>query len=207
MINFLTEGGTFMWIILGASVFAGAIIVEKTIQLKSYKYKPTFFNDIINYVRQSDFSAAKLLCHGTSHPLAKVISIILKTENFEKVAVESEINKEIQKLIPRIQKHTTYLNMIGNVATLLGLIGTIQGLIASFSSLQGSSSASKAELLAAGISIAMNTTMFGLIVAIPCIVAYTIISNKESDIMQKYNETLTELFHIIEHEFVILPKK
>lgn len=116
--------------------------------------------------------------------------------------MESEISKEVQKLTPRIQKHTNYLHMIGNIATLLGLIGTIKGLIMSFSSLQSSSAASKAELLAAGISTAMNTTAFGLIIAIPCIVAYTILVNMETDIMQKYNETLTEISHIIDFEIL-----
>jgi len=203
MIEFLNEGGAFMYIILAVSVVAVAIMIEKFYLLYFfYKPKQTFFDDVIKYVRQGDFSAAKLLCSGTNHPLAKIVAIILQNYNYSKEAMESEINKEVQKLMPRIQKHSSYLNMIGNVATLLGLIGTIKGLIVSFTSLQSSSAASKAELLAAGISTAMNTTAFGLIVAIPCIIAYTIIINNETNIMQSYNETLTEIVHIIDFEIM-----
>lgn len=200
MIEFIQEGGTFMYIILAVSVVAVAIMIEKFYLLYFfYKPKQTFFDDIVSYVRKGDLPAAKLLCSGTNHPLAKVVAVMLN-KNYSKEALESEIGKEIQKLTPRIQKHTNYLHMIGNIATLLGLIGTIQGLIMSFSSLQGSSSASKAELLATGISTAMNTTAFGLIIAIPCIVAYTIITTNETNIMQKYNETLTEIMHIMEFD-------
>ena len=87
--------------------------------------------------------------------------------------------------------------MIGNVATLLGLLGTIQGLIQSFSSLAALDAASKATALANGISTAMNTTALGLIVAIPCIVSFTILSNKERAILQKYDEVLSEVIHIV----------
>lgn len=201
MIDFLNEGGTFMWVIMTTSIFALAITVEKIYFLFFY-YKPrgTFFKDILKHVKQNDLPAAKLLCSGTNHPLAKVISIILNNHKNSKAAMESEINKEIQKLLPRIQRHTSYLHMIGNVATLLGLIGTIQGLIVSFSSLQGSGAADKSAKLAAGISTAMNTTALGLIIAIPCIVAFTIFVNNETGILQQYNETITEAIHVLDFE-------
>lgn len=201
MLEFLNNGGPFMWIIMATSIFAIAIMIEKIYFLFFY-YKPkdTFFQDVIKHVRKNDLPAAKLLCSGTSHPLAKVISIILNNYNTSKEAMESEINKEVQKLIPRVQKHTSYLHMIGNVSTLLGLIGTIQGLIISFSSLKGDGAANKSEMLAAGISTAMNTTALGLIIAIPCIIAFTIFVNNETSIMQKYNEIITETVHVLEFE-------
>jgi len=91
--------------------------------------------------------------------------------------------------------------MIANVATLVGLLGTIQGLIIAFSSLATADPANKAELLANGISTAMNTTAFGLIVAVPCIIAYTVLSNKENDIIQEYERTINEILHIMTHDW------
>ncbi|MBN2693617.1 MotA/TolQ/ExbB proton channel family protein [bacterium] len=203
MLDFIRDGGPFMWVILSTSFFAIAIMFEKIYSIFFY-YKPkvTFFNDVLKHVRQKDLAAAKLLCSGTSHPLAKIIAVILNNYNKQKEAMESEIAKEVQKLVPKIQKHTSYLHMIGNVATLLGLIGTIQGLILSFSSLQGSGAANKSEMLASGISTAMNTTALGLVIAIPCIIAFTIFVNNETDIMQKYNEIITETVHVLEFETV-----
>jgi len=201
MLHFLNSGGPFMWVIMSVSIFAIAIMIEKIYFLFFY-YKPsdTFFNDVIKHIRKDDLPAAKLLCSGTSHPLAKVISVILNNYNTSKEAMESEINKEIQKLIPKVQKHTSYLQMIGNVSTLLGLVGTIQGLILSFSSISAKGAANKSEALASGISTAMNTTALGLIIAIPCIIAFTIFVNNETSIMQRYNEIITEIVHIFEFE-------
>ncbi len=201
MLKFLNSGGPFMWVIMSVSIFAIAIMIEKIYFLFFY-YKPsiTFYKDVIKHIRKNDLPAAKLLCSGTSHPLAKVILVILNNFNTSKDAMESEINKEIQKLVPKVQKHTSYLQMIGNVSTLLGLIGTIQGLIISFSSISGKGAANKSEALARGISTAMNTTALGLIIAIPCIVAFTIFVNNETSIMQKYNEIITEIVHIFEFE-------
>ena len=96
MLEFLNSGGPFMWIIMSTSIFAIAIMIEKIYFLFFY-YKPkdTFFNDVIKHVRKNDLPAAKLLCSGTSHPLAKVISVILNNYNTSREAMESEINKEV----------------------------------------------------------------------------------------------------------------
>jgi biopolymer transport protein ExbB len=85
--------------------------------------------------------------------------------------------------------------MVGNVATLVGLLGTIQGLVLSFSSLAGADPAKKAELLASGISTAMYTTAFGLIVAIPCIVAFTYLTNVEEELLKGYDEVTSDVMH------------
>jgi len=75
----------------------------------------------------------------------------------------------------------------------------VHGLILSFTSLAGADAAAKGELLATGISTAMNTTAFGLIVAIPCLVAYAILTNKEMDILRRYEDTVNRVLFIFEH--------
>jgi len=198
MLEFLNSGGIFMYFILATSIIAFAIIVERFISLQySYQPKEKFFKSLIGYLKRNDFASAQLLCHGTNHPLAQVVSVIFKNKNSDFAAIESAVDIAVQKLIPKIQKRTSYLAMIGNVATLLGLLGTIRGLIISFQSLSSATAETKAELLASGISTAMNTTAFGLMVAIPCIVTFTLLSNKENNILEQYSATLSQVLHLI----------
>ncbi len=192
----------FMYIILGVSILAAALIFERFFVLTfCYTFKSNFFQKIIYGLKyDEDVKDALKLCRSTSHPLAATIGEVLKNVGASREVAESAAYVSIQKIIPKIQKRTNYIQMMANVATLLGLLGTIQGLIQSFSSLASADAASKAALLAKGISTAMNTTAFGLVVAIPCIVAFTILSNKEKAILQKYDEILTEVIHIVSHD-------
>ena len=89
--------------------------------------------------------------------------------------------------------------MLANVATLTGLMGTIYGLILSFTAVSGEGvpEAEKSKVLAKGISTAMNTTIFGLMVAIPTLIAYTFISNKTAKIIDELDEHLVKLINLI----------
>ena len=71
------------------------------------------------------------------------------------------------EVMPELEQRTHYLATLANVATLLGLLGTIIGLIQAFTAVAAADPSEKADLLSASISVAMNTTAFGLVVAIP----------------------------------------
>jgi Biopolymer transport proteins len=87
--------------------------------------------------------------------------------------------------------------MFANVATLLGLLGTIVGLIAAFSGVSEAAAAEKQQILASGISIAMFTTAFGLIVSIPCLVGFYLLSNRGDYLIDKLDEKALGLFNIL----------
>ncbi len=88
--------------------------------------------------------------------------------------------------------------MIANVATLLGLLGTIFGLISSFAAVAHADAADKATLLTAGISLAMNTTAFGLVAAIPCLIGYTYLIETTNELIDEINENVARLYrHIV----------
>lgn len=201
MQNFLNEGGVFMYIILGISVIALAFIMERFFALNfQYRYRESFFQKIVKKVKSNQITEAIKMCKSTSHPLAEVLLNTLKNAGREIEAIESSANITIAKVIPKIQRRTGYIQMIGNIATLIGLLGTIQGLIQSFSSLATADASEKAAQLASGISAAMNTTAFGLMVAIPCIICFTILTNKENDTLQKYDETVSEVIYLIAYK-------
>ena len=89
----------------------------------------------------------------------------------------------MMSIMPRLEKRTPYVALASSIATLLGLLGTIMGLILAFTAVANANPAEKADLLSASISVAMNTTAFGLMVAIPLLVVHAILTSKTGDII------------------------
>ncbi len=111
--------------------------------------------------------------------------------------IEQALQESILREMPLLKKRINYLSMFANVATLLGLLGTIIGLIAAFAGVAGASAAEKQQVLAAGISVAMFTTAFGLIVSIPSLVGFYLLNNRGDHIIEKMDEKSLALFNIL----------
>jgi biopolymer transport protein ExbB/TolQ len=97
--------------------------------------------------------------------------------------VEQAMEESLMEVMPRLEKRTHYLATFANIATLLGLLGTIVGLISAFTAVSTANPAEKADLLSASISVAMNTTAFGLVVAIPLLLVHTWLQTKTTEIV------------------------
>lgn len=198
LIKFYVQGGLFMHFILVAMVVGTALCIRQYLNLSlNFTVNVKFFSKVKTLIKDGRLQDAYQVCLTTSHPLSKVLAAILYNANKGPEAIDSAANIEIQKSLPDIQAGTVYINMMANVATLLGLLGTVQGLIQSFMSLQAASEAEKSFIFAQGISTAMNTTAFGLVVAIPCIIIYTYLTSKEDAIMRKYEEVISEVTHLV----------
>ena len=89
--------------------------------------------------------------------------------------------------MPRLEKRTPYLATLANIATLLGLLGTIIGLIAAFTAVADAAPTEKASMLSSSISVAMNTTAFGLISAIPLLLLHAILQTKTTEIVDSFD--------------------
>jgi biopolymer transport protein ExbB/TolQ len=122
-----------------------------------------------------------------------------ESETLDFRAIQNAVDEGTLEVIPKLKERTNYLSMLANVATLTGLMGTIYGLILSFTAVgsQGVSEADKSRLLASGIAAAMNTTIFGLMVAIPSLMIYTYISNRTSKIIDELDEHLVKLINLV----------
>jgi biopolymer transport protein ExbB/TolQ len=93
------------------------------------------------------------------------------------------MEESLMEVMPRLEKRTHYLATFANIATLLGLLGTIIGLIRAFTAVANANPAEKADMLSASISVAMNTTAFGLMVAIPLLLLHTLLQTKTTAIV------------------------
>ena len=111
--------------------------------------------------------------------------------------VQAAMDEAALKELPRIEKRTGYLSMLGNIATLVGLLGTILGLIHSFAGVAGVDPSMKATLLAKGISEAMNCTAFGLIVAIPALLEFAILQGWTQGTLDDINEVSVQVVNLV----------
>ena len=162
---------------------------------------------IRKFVMAGDFKNAIALCRNVkTKALPQIVLTGLLKASQMKVpsfrSIQNAVDEGTLEVIPKLQARTNYLAMIGNIATLTGLMGTIYGLILAFRSVSapGIDVAEKSRLLAHGISVAMNTTLTGLAVAIPSILVYTILHNKTTRIIDEIDEHTVKLINLIAQE-------
>lgn len=203
------SGAPFMWVLAILSAIMLAIAIERFLFIfgKSNIDAPKFMALVRKYIQGKDFKRAMALCNSLrDKALAQIVLMGLikahrmKTPTFR--SVQNAVDEGTLEVIPKLQSRTGYLNMIGNVATLIGLMGTIFGLIIAFRSVSapGIDVAEKSRLLAHGISVAMNTTLFGLAVAIPSIILFTVLHNKTNQIIDEIDEHTVKLINLITEE-------
>jgi biopolymer transport protein ExbB len=111
--------------------------------------------------------------------------------------IEIAMEESMMEIIPQLEKRTPYIALGASVATLLGLLGTIIGLIQAFTSVANANPAEKADLLSASISVAMNTTAFGLIAAIPLLVTHSVLTAKTGEIVASLEMASVKALNVI----------
>jgi biopolymer transport protein ExbB/TolQ len=111
--------------------------------------------------------------------------------------IEMAMEEGLMEVVPRLEKRTHYLATLANIATLLGLLGTIIGLIDAFTAVAEANPAEKADMLSASISVAMNTTAFGLMVGIPLLLVHSLLQTKTTQVVDSLEMASVKLLNII----------
>ncbi len=197
-----SSGWIIMWILLMLFVLMVAIAIERAIAIWGLANVNAnkFMEKIRKYVKANDFKSAINLCKTAGRrALPRVILPALEEAQAQEIvdfrAVQNAIDEATLEIIPALNIRTNYLAMLGNVSTLLGLMGTIYGLVISFRA--AGTAGSDPGALAAGIGIAMLTTLMGLIIAIPAIILYSIINTKTNQIIEDIDEHAVKLIHLL----------
>ncbi len=195
----MSEGGIWMYIILATSIVGVGIMIERFVML-FFKYNinaTAFMAQIQKLVMANSIDKAIKLCNAApSAALARVIKAGLTRANKSSDEIQNAVEEATLEVIPFIQRRTNTLAAIANIATLMGLLGTIIGMIGAFADLATVAPDKRQEALGRNISLAMNTTAFGLIVAITCMLAHLILSGvtkKIIDVIDLYSVKLENL--------------
>jgi biopolymer transport protein ExbB len=170
MVGFFQKGGVFMYPILLAFAVGMAISFERWVELNRIRGANQKMWDVLHPVLASgEFDKAREMASKDKSSLAQMLGMGLARQGAVRRREDIEIAMEesMMEIIPQLEKRTPYVALLANIATLLGLLGTIMGLIQAFTAVSNANPAEKADLLSASISVAMNTTAFGLMSAIP----------------------------------------
>ncbi|HTL11946.1 MAG TPA: MotA/TolQ/ExbB proton channel family protein [Bdellovibrionota bacterium] len=188
-----------------AAALGVAIIAERARALfVQYPMKDSegFMDRIRELVMGGNTASAVALCdERKDKPLARLVKTALLRAHQPEAVIENGLELTMGELTHTIQKRTSFLATIANVATLLGLFGTILGLIQSFQAVGHADAQQKSALLAAGISTSMNATMFGLGIAIPCMVAFSLLVNRANSLVGELERSSLKIMDILKQRF------
>jgi biopolymer transport protein ExbB len=207
------HGGFWMWPILFIQLASIAIIVERAIALfgkrkiKEMEFVGTFEDSVRRGELDSVLSKAENA--KSTSPVARAIAAGAKVARSfgGKEEIQGKMDEVLLHENALLDKRIGFLAMLGNVATLTGLLATITGMIKSFAAVSYANPAEKASLLAAGIAEAMNGTAYGLIVAIPALVAYAILQNRANELAEDMNQASLKAFNWLSYAFDPLSTK
>jgi biopolymer transport protein ExbB len=186
MVAFFQKGGLFMYPILIVFACGTAIAVERWVQLNRIRNKNRkMWDQLYPVLSEGDFDQARLMVDDDQSTIAQMLGMGLARQGAVRRREDIEIAMEesLMEIIPQLERRTPYVALLSNIATLLGLLGTIMGLIEAFTAVANANPAEKADLLSASISVAMNTTAFGLMVAIPLLLIHAKLSSTTGQIV------------------------
>ena len=196
---FSGQGAIWMWLIILPSVAAMSLIIERSIFLL-FRYNinaPQFFGQIQKLVMANNIDRAIKLCNNApGAALPRVLKAGLLRANKGEVEIANAITEAQLEVVPMVTKRTGAMPPVASIATLMGLLGTITGLILAFAASKVASQEERSTLLMQGIAVAMNTTAFGLIIAIPTLAVYLVlagVTKKILDEIEQYSGRLENL--------------
>ncbi len=209
IVEFFQEGGAFMYPILIVMALGFAIAIERYIYLQLVKTKnQMIWRKLLPMLNKGDFRQALNVASNSNSALGRILAYGLSKfgQGRRHDDLEMAMEEGLMEIMPRLEKRTQYLATFANIATLLGLLGTILGLITAFTAVANVDPSEKANLLSASISVAMNTTAFGLMVAIPLLLAFTFIQTKTTEIIDSLEMASVKFVNVIRSSTPETPK-
>lgn len=186
IVGFFATGGLFMYPILLVFAVGAAVAAERFVTLTLVTNKNQVVWDKVQpLLANGEFDEAREMTSKDESTISQVLNMGLSLQGSVRRREDIEIAMEesMMEIVPRLEKRTPYVALASSIATLLGLLGTIMGLIQAFTAVANANPAEKADLLSASISVAMNTTAFGLMVAIPLLITHAVLTSKTGDIV------------------------
>jgi biopolymer transport protein ExbB len=200
VVRFFVAGGPFMYPIMIVFAVGIAIAVERYITLTQVRRRnDVMWRQLQPALTDGDFAKARDLTSKDDSTVSRLLAMGLARQGAVRRREDIEIAMEesMMEIIPQLEKRTGYIALGASVATLLGLLGTIIGLIQAFTSVANANPAEKADLLSASISVAMNTTAFGLIAAIPLLVTHSVLTAKTGEIVDSLEMASVKALNVI----------
>jgi biopolymer transport protein ExbB len=186
VVNFFKEGGFFLYPLAAIFVVGVAMAIERFIYLTvETTNNRRLWSQVVPLINSGNFKQVVAVTSKSKAAIATVLNygIARLASARRRDDVEKAMEESLLEVIPRMEKRTHYLSALANIGMLTGLLGTVIGLISAFASIATANPAEKASLLAASISVAMNNTASGLIVAITLLLAHMFLESKTTKLI------------------------
>jgi len=200
LVKFFQSGGPFMYPILIVFGLGAAIALERFFYLsKTGRTTRKMWLQLVPMLQAHDYKRAAQLVEKINTPLSSVLSygFAQHIANKRREIIEAAMEEGMLDAMPDLVQRTHYLAIFANIATLLGLLGTIVGLIQAFTAVAAAEAAEKADMLSASISVAMNTTAFGLVAAIPMLLVHAYLVTKTSRLVDNLEKAAVKSLNMM----------
>lgn len=204
MFAILQAAGWPIWFLLAASIIAVALIIERSISLRSKRIiPPRLFDQVVDLHRRQGVNGEVLERLAKDSPLGTVLAAGLRNQKSSRYVMKEAIEEAGRAVAHEMERFLTTLGTIATAAPLLGLFGTVIGMIEIFGS-QAPSGANPQQL-AHGISIALYNTAFGIAIAIPSLIFYRHFKNKVDTFVVEMELLASKLVDILQGERMDYP--
>ena len=186
IVSFFRDGGFFLYPLAAIFVVGVAISIERFIYLSiETTSNRRLWGQVVPLINAGNFKQVVAVTSKSKAAIAMVLNygIARLASARRRDDVEKAMDESLLEIIPRMEKRTHYLSALANFGMLTGLLGTVIGLISAFASIAQANPAEKASLLAASISVAMNTTPSGLLCAITLLLAHMFLEAKTTKLI------------------------
>tara|TARA_B100000941_G_scaffold122370_1_gene86141 strand:+ start:1515 stop:2114 length:600 start_codon:yes stop_codon:yes gene_type:complete len=197
MNEFITAGGIFMWPLLACSVLIIAFSIERSWFLQKRLICPDGLSNQIKTLMDNDMidkRHAEEISNLSS--LGFLLINCIKYQNLPRENLESKIEEKATEVQYSLERNLTMLGTTATISPLIGLLGTVVGMITAFTGLTETSGANP-DLLAAGISQALITTAFGLLIAVPGLVLHKYFEHKIKYLLISLQTEVSDFIDII----------
>lgn len=201
VVKFFQDSGVFIYPSILVLALGLAIAIERFVYInRSRSQNRKMWDELVPLLKSGKFQQVAQVTAKSDTAIGKImnygLSRLRTTRHREEI--DAAMEEGMMEVVPRLEKRTHYLATFANVVTLLGLLGTIIGLIKAFTAVAVVNPAQKSELLSASISIAMNNTAFGLMVAIPFLLIHAYLQARTSEIVDSLEAAKIKFLNLIE---------
>lgn len=201
-VKFFQDSGVFIYPSIMVLAIGLAIAIERTLYIyRARNENRTLWEKMLPLLQSGKYPQVHQMASKSDTAIGTIIQYglgRLKSAR-RREDIDAAMEEGMMEIVPRLEKRTHYLATFANVVTLLGLLGTIVGLIKAFTAVSAVSPSEKAELLSASISIAMNNTAFGLVVAIPFLLMHAFLQARTSEIVDSLEAAKIKFLNLVEH--------
>jgi len=192
--DFMMRGGPLMWVLLVFSCVALAVTIERILTYTYYGYSSDrWLRSLLQTIRTSGTAAALPLAVACRHPVARVVQTYLEELDRPTKVRQDNLRRTGSLALEAVEKNLRILAALAHLSPLVGLLGTVQGMVVAFSKIESIQGTVKPSDLAGGIWEALLTTVFGLVIAIPCMAFYHAFEGHADKIARRMELAVTSL--------------